>query len=273
MAYNDQPPPDGSGSSSYGHTKGILMVDDQAVAPNRSGSGGIRASSALAPGYVATAGFWLVHSTPRFPDTDGPTYLGLPEKEHIYGQSFLCITQGEQSLKEAAELLYYNHPNVFNSSISARVQAAIPRLAQVAAGEHSDSDVCKQAGLAGAKGTAFTAFGKGTAFNKDLWGECVAPALGSDMIVESWLRGYEEGAYCRPDYQQDTVDASYLEYHPAGEERVQRMVVIPAEDSESGVVASVTTANWEWKETQDHSKWGVAGETPVAQGNNGTGAG
>lgn len=36
VAYNDQPPPDGDAPSSYGHTKGIVMIDDTAVVPNAS---------------------------------------------------------------------------------------------------------------------------------------------------------------------------------------------------------------------------------------------
>ena len=69
--YNDEPDV-GTASSSYGHTKGVLTED---------GSSG---------------GFWIVHSTPKFPASSGKAAFYFPETEIIYGQTFLCI-----SLKKA----------------------------------------------------------------------------------------------------------------------------------------------------------------------------
>ena len=191
MVYNDQPPPDGSAPSSYGHSKGVFMVDDQVV-------GNASTNAASSPINTATAGFWLLHSTPRFPLTDGPVYTGLPENEHVYGQSYLCISQGVDSLVAASQLLYMNHPYVFNSSLSPAVAQKLPLLPKVESGDHSTSSDCKQVAITGASGTKFVGFGKATEFAKDLWGECVAPGIGSDLLVESWLRGYEEGGYCTP---------------------------------------------------------------------------
>lgn len=106
---------------------------------------------------------------------DTEAYTGLPDNEHIYGQSFICVTQGINSLTATAELLYYNHPYVYNSSLSSAVAKQFPTLQDVVAGKHSTSTECKASTLAGTSGTQFSAFGKSTQFGKDLWGECVAP--------------------------------------------------------------------------------------------------
>ena len=66
--YTDETP-SGSTYDSYGHTKGDV-------------------------GFDSTSGFWLIHSTPRWPNAPPSTY-NFPENEKDYGQSFLCMTFGE----------------------------------------------------------------------------------------------------------------------------------------------------------------------------------
>lgn len=48
-------------------------------------------------GFDKSEGFWLVHSTPKFPPakTEGYTW---PETALDYGQSFLCVTYDYKSL-------------------------------------------------------------------------------------------------------------------------------------------------------------------------------
>ena len=69
-----------------------------------------------------------------------------------------------------------------------------------------------------------TVFAKTPAWNADLWSDCVAPALQSDLWVESWLRGSEEGPACNMQWK--TLDVQNLA--------------------------------WGWSESSDHSKWAVA---------------
>ncbi len=64
VLYNDEPPPDGSVSSSYAHAKGMLLTN-------------------------ASAGFWLVHSMPHWPNaaSSGPA----PFPDFTYGKSDILV--------------------------------------------------------------------------------------------------------------------------------------------------------------------------------------
>ena len=64
IMYNEQPV--GNMDGRYGHTKGVLAFDTR-----------------------TDTTFWLLHSTPKFPTTDGPAF---PDSGVDNGQSFLCIT-------------------------------------------------------------------------------------------------------------------------------------------------------------------------------------
>jgi deoxyribonuclease-2 len=65
--YSDQTP-NGSTSTSSGHTKGVIA-------------------------YKRNQGFWLVHSTPRFPP-EPPNAFSFPDTGRIYGQSYICLSLG-----------------------------------------------------------------------------------------------------------------------------------------------------------------------------------
>ncbi|KAH7942023.1 hypothetical protein HPB49_019864 [Dermacentor silvarum] len=67
--YNDQPPNgiDGATVDSHGHTKGVILFDEQ-------------------------QGVWLVHSVPEFPSSlHGGRYV-FPDTGREYGQTALCVT-------------------------------------------------------------------------------------------------------------------------------------------------------------------------------------
>lgn len=51
----------------------------------------------------------------------------------------------------------------------------------------------------------FTSLAKNGAWNDDLYEGLVAPHFGSDLLVESWLRGSKEGSYCKPKYVKHTL--------------------------------------------------------------------
>lgn len=63
--YNDEPP-NAPVSFIKGHTKGVVLGNK-------------------------TSGLWLVHSVPKFPNTQTGSYY-YPHNGQEYGQSFLCIS-------------------------------------------------------------------------------------------------------------------------------------------------------------------------------------
>ncbi|KAM9245246.1 deoxyribonuclease-2-alpha isoform 2-T2 [Dugong dugon] len=69
LLYNDQPPKSSRvrDSSSRGHTKGVLLLDEE-------------------------GGFWLVHSVPRFPPPASSAAYSWPYSARHYGQTLLCVS-------------------------------------------------------------------------------------------------------------------------------------------------------------------------------------
>lgn len=64
---------------------------------------------------------------------------------------------------------------------------------------------------------------------KDLYGDLVAPTLKQNLYVETWIRGYEIGPYCKPKHQYEVLDVEHLDW-----------------------------MGHSYKETQDHSKWAIS---------------
>lgn len=147
--------------------------------------------------------------------------------EEIYGQSFLCITvAGAETFETIAQALFLDWPNVYDSQMSSAVTAAVPTLVDVVAGKHSTSASCSRSDVHTVGGRSFSIFAKSAAWGQELYSDCIAPALGADVLyVESWIRGDQ----CPP---------------ACGAHQVLD-------------VDTVHTAGWAWRETQDHSKWAV----------------
>lgn len=76
-------------------------------------------------------------------------------------------------------------------------------------------------------------FAKNKNWDDDLWESLVAPGIGSNLLVESWLRGLKEGSYCKPTYKYTVLDVKLM-------------------SACCGPHGNIT-----WKETQDHAKWAV----------------
>jgi deoxyribonuclease-2 len=205
ILWNDDPPQSTYYNFSYGHTKGALVVDT-------TSNGG---------------GFWLTHSVPQFPAGPAlqPTgYVGLGSNAWMYGQSAACFslpTTDTTALSILATTLQFNHPHVYDTG--GDFSAAPASVAELAGGEWRSEAICQQEALE-LGGVSTTVFAKTPAWNADLWSGCVSPALKSDLWVESWLRGSEEGPACGTTWQ--TLD-------------VQRLA-------------------WGWKSYDDHSKWAIA---------------
>lgn len=171
-------------------------------------------------------GFWLVHSTPRWPLKSTVKQFYFPEEETIYGQTFLCITLTKPEVNKVATQLLYNQPNVYYSSLSSADTKAHPQLRDALARKWVKGGATNTVTIA----SKFTSFAKNRKWGKDLYADLVAPALKSDLLVESWLRGQQIGKLCRPTHKYQVMDVTEL----------------------------ATKFGIEWTETQDHAKWAVA---------------
>lgn len=115
--YNDSPP-NASYAWNYGHTKGVVMINSD-------------------------QGFWLIHSVPNFPPVpvegmqtrplkrenitiDGK--YSYPESGTLYGQSFLCISLGNDQFDIVGEQLIYNEIAVYAKNIPKTLGKQYPVL-------------------------------------------------------------------------------------------------------------------------------------------------
>jgi hypothetical protein len=213
VLWNDSPPGAAAYNYSYGHTKGITAT-------------------------TATGGFWLTHSIPLFPAGPGstPVYEGLGSNAWTYGQSAACLSVDPVTLDAIAYKYLLAHPQVYDTVID--TVAAPGNLSALARGTFHDPAVCAEASLLETQsGAPFAAFAKTPAWNADLWSACVAPALSTDLRVESWLYGAQEGPEHSGDYE--TTDVKGVAFGPGS-------------GSGSG------SEPFKWANADDHSKWAVS---------------
>lgn len=210
--YNDQPDI-GTASSSYGHSKGLVAID-------ATGSG---------------EGFWLTHSTPKFPASSGSAQFYFPETEIKYGQTFLCMKLSSKTdIENVGAHLQIIKPFLYFSTMDKASLSSFPNILSVLNG-----DWITKAGTVvndiTVGSTTMTTLSKNTAWNDALWGNLVAPYFRSNMIVQSWIRGYAEGPYCPPEHDYSVVDTKVLQMAAAGGGAMQT-----------------------WTEGADHAKWGIS---------------
>lgn len=206
ILYNDELPADVGRPDvgADGHTKGVLGFDT-----------------------ATGTGFWLLHSWPKFPD---PKAVGMPTP--IYGQTFLCLSLTLAALEQiAAQMADHQVPQVYDQRIPATLDAASPLalLAQpLNPSPKADSNVIE---LKTAGGMAFKVIAKNRGWGKDFWNDLVGPTLGSDMDVETWIRG-KIPPTLDADGIHKTFDVKYIDLSSLG---------VP----------------FAWPETHDHAKWGL----------------
>jgi deoxyribonuclease-2 len=182
------------------------------------------------------AGFWLTHSTPKFPASSGSSQFYFPASETIYGQTFMCVELSSvQDLENIGEHLMYIKPFLYFSSLTAAQLSGgsggssnYPNLLNVLNGQWA-RDAGTVTHTLSVGGRTFTTLGKNSAWNQALWGELVAPTFKQPLVVQSWIRGYAEGAYCPPAHPYQVVDTENLAL--------------------DGI---------DWTEGSDHAKWAVS---------------
>uniref|UniRef100_A0A7E4V720 Deoxyribonuclease II n=1 Tax=Panagrellus redivivus TaxID=6233 RepID=A0A7E4V720_PANRE len=152
----------GDAATQFGHNKGVVVFD-------------------------ATGGFWLVHSIPKFPP---PKAYGYPDSGTIYAQSILCMTFDYSQLGTIGTQLFFNHPDIYSSSLPTSIAKDFGDLAKVIGGTHKTGTPYTSTETLITRGNQqFTSFAKTGDFNQDLYDVLVAPTLKAPLTVESWRRG------------------------------------------------------------------------------------
>ena len=208
ILYNDEPPLANSYNFSVGHAKGVLALQE-------------------------TNGFFLLHSIPKFPmgPQEAPQFSGIPENAYTYGQTAFCVSISGDVADTLAYALHLVVPSIYEASLTDAVKIAYPNITSLTQGKFSIAPLCVNHHFAMMNGTPFTFFSKSTQWDNDLWSACVAPALQTNLEVESWIRGSAIGPSCSDSFQVTDVQAVKFQGFPG----------------------------FSWSSYDDHSKWATGG--------------
>ncbi|CAL5995252.1 Cell-death-related_nuclease 7 [Hexamita inflata] len=171
----------------------------------------------------SNTGFYMMHSTPGWPNLQNET-LGYTSGS--YGQHFLCINIDQTQLEVLGKDLYVTRPQIYwNSFDSAFLTSIAPtmKLVQDLKYNLTSNKILSQ--LVSRSGKVFQLYYKNSQSKSHLWPD-LAQQFQENFQVETWLRDSDMRSFC----------GSYT-VQMAG--RVQYL-------------------NYSWKETTDHSKWGVS---------------
>ncbi|RZB39136.1 plancitoxin-1 [Asbolus verrucosus] len=203
VLYNDQPPTE-LPKSSKGHTKGVVLTD-------------------------LNGGFWLIHSVPHFPQL-GANYT-FSSSGVIKGQSFFCISLDLKNLNKVGIQLQYNEPQIYASHVPDILKSKISQIEAAVSGVTvTQPPWFNQIPITSKSGIRFISFAKSKKFGKDLYEDWVAPALQSNLLVETWPNGAGKlPSNCSKPFKVYNVET-----------------------------VSMKVTNTTFSNTQDHSKWAVS---------------
>eukprot|EP01116_Phalansterium_solitarium_P025733 TRINITY_DN9987_c0_g1_i1.p2 TRINITY_DN9987_c0_g1~~TRINITY_DN9987_c0_g1_i1.p2 ORF type:complete len:346 (-),score=115.63 TRINITY_DN9987_c0_g1_i1:235-1272(-) len=191
-----------------------------------------RAHMKGALGFDSTSGFWLIHSTPRFPPfvRDGYTW---PADEDDYGQHYLCITLGAETFNKVGSMLQIDHASIYDANVPESLRNVAPLLVGAIDGDHVTTATANETNFNSYSGGGiFTGFAKNSQWNNALYEQLVEPYFKQGMQFETWQNGAggKMPSCCTP-------KCSYDSYNNVG---------IRLSSGQS------------WLESQDHSKWGIS---------------
>jgi deoxyribonuclease-2 len=193
--YNDEDPITGKTNDSLGHTKGVLAFD-----------------------FSSKTAFWLVQSTPKFPNKDAYEFpgSGLPN-----AQTLLCITLDSDDIaKSIANQMYTaQQPNVYWKSPVPSDLVHLPNdpryllmEGHVVAGNSPFSGSLPFTSKAGMK---FMSIAKNKYWGNDFYNDLVGPTLHDNLDVETWTH-----ATMPPSLQSDkihtVIDMTGIDLNPLG---------------------------------------------------------
>ncbi|CAL6068038.1 Cell-death-related_nuclease 7 [Hexamita inflata] len=171
-------------------------------------------------------GFYMLHTTPGWPNRQNETLI---YDSISYGQDFLCINIDAKGLDLLGENLYVTRPQIYSNSFNATfLQSFAPYFTKVVAGQYNGKQNYTVTSFFSRGGQEFDLFFKNKYTQIEIWSELIAMYKNADMKVETWLRDSNAAPYCKT----NTVE----------------------------MVAQVKFGSKMWKETQDHSKWGINAE-------------
>ncbi|KAM4548828.1 deoxyribonuclease-2-alpha-like [Odontesthes bonariensis] len=158
LLYNDQPPNQKTVSASFGHSKGVVMLDKK-------------------------TGVWLSHSTPKFPTYRSKDFW--PNSGNANAQTFFCVTFAYDQFKDIGLQLKYIHAYSYDFHLPTTFHQELQCVAQRSCYPKSDPWF-NVLNLTSTKNRIFLSFAKYTRFGDDLYSGLIASNMPQDLFAKSW---------------------------------------------------------------------------------------
>jgi len=182
-------------------------------------------------GISSTHGFFLRHSTPRWPDYVKNGYA-FPDMEKDYGQTFLCVTVDAATISDISAQFLISAPQVYDTRISAAIASHYPSV-QKLANSQFETGTSKRISFSSVGGKSFVDFAKSKSCDCDLYDSIVSPYYQGPMVVESWGRPLMASC-CPPTCKYNVTNVLEMKF----------------------------TTTTTFAETKDHSKWAITEGIP-----------
>ncbi|XP_061593143.1 deoxyribonuclease-2-alpha-like [Cololabis saira] len=158
MLYNDQPPPPYVAASSFGHSKGIVILDRQ-------------------------TGVWLSHSTPKFPTYRRRDFW--PKSGNMNAQTFICVTFPYDQFREIGLQLKYIHAYSYDSDVPTTFHEELRCVAQRSCYPKSEPWT-RLTVLTSVSRRSFRSYAKYSRFRDDLYSGFIVQSMPQNLFVKSW---------------------------------------------------------------------------------------
>ena len=194
--YNDEDPLTGKTDGVLGHTKGVLAYD-----------------------FSSDTAFWLVQSTPKFPESK--TAYEFPNTGLPNAQTLLCIRlQNCDASRAIANQMYSaQQPHVFLASPLPAHLVHIPNDPRVQLMEghvvQGNSPFAATVPFLSKAGMKFTSIAKNRYWGLDFYNDLVGPTLHNNLDVETWTHGTTPPSL-QSDKVHTVVDMTGIDLTPLG---------------------------------------------------------
>eukprot|EP01029_Cantina_marsupialis_P027684 TRINITY_DN773182_c0_g1_i1.p1 TRINITY_DN773182_c0_g1~~TRINITY_DN773182_c0_g1_i1.p1 ORF type:complete len:339 (+),score=76.89 TRINITY_DN773182_c0_g1_i1:106-1122(+) len=211
------------------YSMGYAAYNDQDAIRHKSHDTFAHAKGFMA--FTENGGFWVSHSTPKFPNLQEESYGGCCPST-TYGQHYMCSSYDSiASFEDLAMQMEIARVYVYDFNLPSSLRR--PNLVNwLEEEEHFTKAYNRTITLTTAAGMDLIHMSKDAKWGKELYEDYVAVELGNDLYTETWQNGIGSlDSYCRKDgYKYNVMNLNNVK--------------LPNGPS--------------WRESQDHSKWNFA---------------
>jgi deoxyribonuclease-2 len=210
ILYNDEPPNQIAYNFSVAHSKAVWMWDEESA-------------------------ILITHSIPKFTrgPQETPKYEALMSNAHVYGQAISCFPVSLSALPSTLKLVQDTNPDIYEQSCETCYHLE-GNITQAIKKDNYTSNPCNIYTI----DNKYQQFMKPESLELDIYSSCISPYYESNIKVESWVHGTQDGPYCPPKFQYETLDIKELKF-PEGQT---------------------------YTEYDDHSKWAILNSPIVCFG-------